>query len=165
MTAAAWLVLAPLAMRPQGGDDLTPEQAMRMLNEVRGLQGRAAELLAEAAKAPAEERQKEAVELLNRILRTAKEDAAASPRDRREPQRRPAAAGSAPRESGRPEPAARPSDGSKVFRFRGDRTGEWGHLPPRLRQDLLNGTRGLDVYPPEFAQLLREYFERLANDK
>lgn len=38
--------------------------------------------------------------------------------------------------------------------------GEWGHLPPNLRQRLLNG--GADRYLPEYDGLARRYFESLA---
>lgn len=37
---------------------------------------------------------------------------------------------------------------------------EWGHLPPRLREQLLNA--GSDEYLPQYDSLVRRYFESLA---
>ena len=34
-----------------------------------------------------------------------------------------------------------------------------------VREPILNGKRDLDDYPPEFQQLLKEYFEKLIGDK
>ena len=46
-----------------------------------------------------------------------------------------------------------------------DRTGNWGNLPPRLRQAMLSGKRSLDDFPPEYQQVLKEYMKKLADEK
>lgn len=51
------------------------------------------------------------------------------------------------------------------FRSRGDRTGQWGNLPPRIREAILHGTRDLDEYPPEYREALKEYMKKLAELK
>jgi ElaB/YqjD/DUF883 family membrane-anchored ribosome-binding protein len=68
-------------------------------------------------------------------------------------------------------PATSPYDpnrrGDPINRFRskGDRTGRWGDLPPRLREAMLTGKRDLDEYPPEFQQFLMEYFKALSGEE
>jgi hypothetical protein len=59
----------------------------------------------------------------------------------------------------------RQGDPINKFRSKGDRTARWGDLPSRLREPFLNGKRDLDDYPPEFQQLLKEYFEKMIGDK
>jgi hypothetical protein len=73
---------------------------------------------------------------------------------------------------GQPEnPATSPydpnrrSDPINKFRSKGDRTGRWGDLPPRLREAMLTGKRDLDEYPPEFQQFLKEYFKALSGEE
>jgi len=46
-----------------------------------------------------------------------------------------------------------------------DRTGNWGNLPPRLREAMLNGKRAIDDFPAEYQQILKEYMKKLAEDK
>jgi hypothetical protein len=69
---------------------------------------------------------------------------------------------------GNPAPAPydpnRNGDPVNKFRSRGDRTGRWGDLPPRLREAMLSGKRDLDDYPPEFQQVLKEYMKKLAEE-
>lgn len=68
-------------------------------------------------------------------------------------------------------PADKPYDPNRngepinKFRSRGDRTGRWGDLPPRLREAMLSGRRAIDDYPAEYQQLLNEYMKKLAEDK
>jgi len=64
-----------------------------------------------------------------------------------------------------PYDPGRNSDPINKFRSKGDRTGRWGDLPSRLREPFLNGKRQLDDYPPEFQQLLQEYFKELSGEK
>ncbi|HXX93812.1 MAG TPA: hypothetical protein VEN81_09270, partial [Planctomycetota bacterium] len=59
----------------------------------------------------------------------------------------------------------RQGDPINKFRSKADRTARWGDLPARLREPILNGKRDLDDYPPEFQQLLKEYFEKMIGDK
>jgi hypothetical protein len=39
----------------------------------------------------------------------------------------------------------------------------WGHLPPRLREQLINTP--LDRFLPEYEQLIEDYFRRLAEER
>jgi len=70
---------------------------------------------------------------------------------------------------GQPAPAPydpnRTGDAINKFRGNGDRTGNWGNLPPRLRQAMLTGKRSVDDFPAEFQQVLKEYMKRLADEK
>lgn len=73
-----------------------------------------------------------------------------------------------PQQPGNPATAPydpnRTGDPVNKFRSRGDRTGRWGDLPPRLREAMLSGKRDLDDYPPEFQQVLKEYMKKLAEE-
>jgi hypothetical protein len=64
-----------------------------------------------------------------------------------------------------PYDPGRNSDPINKFRSRGDRTGRWGDLPPRLREAMLSGKRDLDDYPAEYRELLKEYFKSLSGDE
>ena len=59
----------------------------------------------------------------------------------------------------------RQGDPINKLRSNADRTSRWGDLPARLREPFLNGKRDLDDFPPEFQQLLKEYFQRMLGDK
>ncbi|HEX7898443.1 MAG TPA: hypothetical protein VF950_11830 [Planctomycetota bacterium] len=63
-----------------------------------------------------------------------------------------------------PYDPGRNSDPINKFRSRGDRTGRWGDLPPRIREAMLSGKRDLDDFPAEYQQLLKEYFKSLSGD-
>ena len=52
-----------------------------------------------------------------------------------------------------------------TFRSKGDRTGRWGDLPPRVREAMQSGKRDLDEYPAEYREVLKEYMKRLAEEK
>ena len=76
-----------------------------------------------------------------------------------------------PQSSKNPQnPAAAPYDPNRnndpinKFRSHGDRSGRWGDLPPRLREAMLSGKRDLDDFPPEYQQLLKEYFKSLSGE-
>jgi hypothetical protein len=58
----------------------------------------------------------------------------------------------------------RNNDPINKFRSHGDRSGRWGDLPPRLREAMLSGKRDLDDFPPEYQQLLKEYFKSLSGE-
>ncbi len=67
-------------------------------------------------------------------------------------------------------PAQRPYDPNRTdppskFRSRGDRTGQWGDLPPRVRDAILDGFRDIDEYPPEYQEMIKEYMKRLVEDR
>lgn len=57
---------------------------------------------------------------------------------------------------------AEPTQAIRNFRFELIRDA-WGHLPPRLRDQLLGS--GSDRYLPEYDTLVRQYFESLAQPK
>jgi hypothetical protein len=46
-----------------------------------------------------------------------------------------------------------------------DRRGNWGNLPARLREAMLNNKRAIDDFPAEYQQLLKDYMKRLADEK
>ena len=68
-------------------------------------------------------------------------------------------------------PADKPYDPNRngepinKFRSKGDRTGRWGDLPPRVREAMLTGKRAIDDFPAEYQQLLKEYMKKLADEK
>ena len=63
-----------------------------------------------------------------------------------------------------PYDPGRNNDPINKFRSKGDRTGRWGDLPPRIREAMLSGKRDLDDFPAEYQQLLKEYFKSLSGD-
>jgi len=98
------------------------------------------------------------------------------------------AQGQGPPQPGQPQPGQQPKPGSQKpdqpsnpadkpydpnrngepinkFRSRGDRTGRWGDLPPRVREAMMSGKRAIDDFPAEYQQVLKEYMKKLAEDK
>ena len=67
--------------------------------------------------------------------------------------------GKADESSDRVPGSQKPNDVVRDFRFEIVRDA-WGHLPPRLRDQILNA--GSDRYLPEYDSLVRRYFESLA---
>jgi len=78
--------------------------------------------------------------------------------DGQQPQNQPSNPATAPYDPNRQ------GDPINKFRSRGDRTGRWGDLPPRLREAMLSGKRDLDQFPPEYQQLLKEYFKVISGE-
>ena len=64
-----------------------------------------------------------------------------------------------------PYDPGRNTDPINKFRSKGDRTGRWGDQPPRLREAMLTEKRDLDAFPPEYQQILQEYFKTLSGDR
>ena len=68
-------------------------------------------------------------------------------------------------------PADKPYDPNRTgdpinkFRSKGDRSGRWGDLPARVREAMLSSTRALDDFPPEYQQILKEYFRAMTGDE
>ena len=78
--------------------------------------------------------------------------------DGQQPQNQPSNPATAPYDPNRQ------GDPINKFRSRGDRTGRWGDLPPRMREAMLSGRRDLDQFPPEYQQLLKEYFKVISGE-
>jgi len=55
---------------------------------------------------------------------------------------------------------------SPVSKFRSiaDREGEWGDLPPKEREAILHERRAIDRFPPEFQEMLKEYWKQLMKE-
>jgi hypothetical protein len=53
------------------------------------------------------------------------------------------------------------TDPPSKFRSNADRTGQWGNLPPRMREQMMHGKRDIDDYPAELQQVLSEYMKRI----
>lgn len=53
------------------------------------------------------------------------------------------------------------TDPPSKFRSEADRTGHWGDLPARLREEILHGKRDIDQYPPEFQEMIKEYMREI----
>jgi len=116
-----------------------------------------------------EGKQKDAVERIAEVIRRVKQGGGGScnkPGEEGKPkpgQPKPV------QQPGQPAPAPydpnRTGDAINKFRGNGDRTGNWGNLPPRLRQAMLAGKRSIDDFPAEFQQVLKEYMKRLADEK
>ena len=116
-----------------------------------------------------EGKQKGAMEKIEEILRKARsgqgqpQPGQPQPQQGRQPQpmkpqRQPSSPAPEPYDPDRRDPA-------NVFRSKGDRSGRWGDLPPRIREAMFSGKRDLDDFPPEYQQLLKEYFQGLLNEK
>lgn len=136
-----------------------------------GIQGQVLEKIRKLLQG-AERHQDGTVQKLKEILRKARSVPGGSSRGQpRQPQSSPP-----PQQTDRPQtrpgaPASRPYDPNRTgdpinkFRSRGDRSGRWGDLPPRLREAIFSGRRDLDEYPPEFQEALKEYMKRLAEEE
>ena len=116
-------------------------------------------------------KQKGAMDKIDEILRKAKSgQGQGKPGDPQQGQK-PQSQGQKPQASKQPSsPANAPydpnrNDPANIFRSKGDRSGRWGDLPPRIREAMFNGKRDLDDFPPEYQQLLKEYFQGLLNEK
>ncbi len=117
-----------------------------------------------------EKSQDEAVEKMKEIIRHARAMASQSSQQRSKKQQE-----GHQQQSSRPQqpggPAQSPYDPNRTndpinkFRSRGDRTGRWGDLPPRLREAMFSSRRDLDAYPPEFQEVIKEYMKRLAEEE
>jgi len=113
-----------------------------------------------------EKSQGDAVEKLADVIRRARAEQGQvrRPGGEGKPEERPdrRAQRPAPNDSARlPYDPNRKDDPANTFRFKGDRTGRWGDLPPRLREAMLLGKRDLDDFPLEFQEPLKEYFKAM----
>jgi uncharacterized protein YoaH (UPF0181 family) len=117
--------------------------------------------------------QKNAIDKIDEIIKKAKSCQGGSCNKPGDPQQ-----GQKPQQQGQKSQAAKqPSspaqspydpnrnDPANIFRSKGDRSGRWGDLPPRIREAMFNGKRDLDDFPPEYQQLLKEYFQGLLGEK
>ncbi|HZE96823.1 MAG TPA: hypothetical protein VE981_07340 [Planctomycetota bacterium] len=117
-----------------------------------------------------EGKQKESVDKIEEVIRRAKKCGGGSCNKPGEQQ--------GPPKPGQPKPAQQPGspapapydpgrNSEPINKFRGnaDRTGNWGNLPPRIREAMLNHKRSLDDFPAEYQQVLKEYMKRLADEK
>ncbi len=183
-------------------DQLTPEQAMEMLNDIHGLMEKSAELLNDSSRGKAletekeilerlekefkddpaalqkqitekvkklmqrsEKKQKDAIEKLNEIIKKAKTSDSQSQQKQQKQQQQQS---QSQKQSGGPAQAPydpQRNDPASKFRSKADRTGQWGDLPPKLREAMMTGKRDIDEYPEEFQQILREYMKKLADSK
>jgi hypothetical protein len=118
--------------------------------------------------------QKDAVDKMGEIIRRVKQgqgqgQGKPQPGQQQKQQQQQQQQGKRPQQPSNPATSpydpGRNSDPINKFRSTADRTGRWGDLPARLREPILNGKRDLDDYPPEFQQLLKEYFKELSGEK
>ncbi len=115
-----------------------------------------------------EKNQDETIRKINEIIRKAKAVSGSSSRPQQQQQQRQQQQANRPQQPG--APAQRPYDPNRAgdpinkFRSRGDRTGRWGDLPPRLREAMFSSRRDLDEYPAEFQEAIKEYMKRLAEE-
>jgi hypothetical protein len=107
--------------------------------------------------------QKDAIERMAEVIRKVKAQGGGSGPDGSQPK-----LGQKPVQNpGSPAPAPydpnRTGDAINRFRSRGD-MGRWGDLPARLREAILSGKRSIDDFPPEFQQVLKEYFKAMTGE-
>lgn len=107
----------------------------------------------------AEKKQKDVIDRLAELIKKARE-ARSNPPKERQP-------GDETREPRGPDDGAKKPYGvnrtaqpGDIFRSKGA-DGGWGGLPPKDRPAALQSWRALDEYPPEFQQVLKEYYEEL----
>lgn len=58
----------------------------------------------------------------------------------------------------------RQNDPMNRFRSQGDRSGNWGNLPSRVRESILSSHREIDDFPAEMQQILKEFFKEISGD-
>jgi hypothetical protein len=201
---------------PAEEQEMTPEEAMKLLKEAQTLMGRSAELLQDSSRGKALETDRELLEkiekllgeedneektptsmqgkvlkLIRNLLRKSEKKQQNSLEKIKEVIRRAKACQSGKckpceerqkkqgkkkgqKQANRPQnpgsPAQKPYDPNRTdppskFRSRGDRTGRWGDLPPRVRDAILDAARDIDEYPPEYQEMIKEYMKRLVEDR
>ena len=155
--------------RRDEGDDMTPQQAMELLREAQDLMTTVEELLndmktVEKMMDKTLEKQKSIIDKLAEIIKKARMQMSDSQKPK------PGQPGSQARPNNPGSPATKPYDPGRTsppskFRSKGDKTGAWGKLPPRLRDAMLHGRRSIDEYPAEFREVLKEYMKKLAESE
>lgn len=117
--------------------------------------------------------QGKAIDKINEILKRAPrcEGESRQPQDKqdkkqpkRKPKRKPGKSGST-RQPGSParqpyDPAA--TDPPNPFKALKMKVLRWGELPPKIREIIEQGMRGIDKFPPEYQEILKKYYEKLA---
>ena len=57
------------------------------------------------------------------------------------------------------------NDPANPFKSLADKAGKWGELPPKVREQILQGEREIEKFPAEYQEMLKEYFKRLAEER
>ncbi len=140
-------------------DELTPAQALELLEDARRKMGGAEELLNEGGNLPeAEKREKDAADKLGELIKKARATGAGNQQENRKHENR------TPGKSDRSNDGARQKDDPKrveepsKFKSTGD-SKAWGNLPPAVQEALLDASR--EDVPPEFKELWKRYYESL----
>lgn len=108
--------------------------------------------------------QKKVIDQLTELVRRAKEQRAAA--GSKPPSCPPGGEGSKVRPpQGTPSKESEKSGSpSSKFRSTADREGTWGSLPEKERVAILHQRSLIDEYPPEYQEILKEYYKALAED-
>jgi hypothetical protein len=141
---------------------LAQQDPMRTLQEALRLMQRSEEDLDGRRLPPSQEKQRDVIARLERLIREARE--AERTADRRDdgPDRREARRPDDGRRA--PVPTPPPVAGSK-FVARESRDGWNANLPPGMRESILHAIAHIDEYPEEYRAVLREWSRRLADPK
>lgn len=208
-------IFALSAFAQEEDRELTPEEIIKLMDEISKLMGEAEEALHYSSLEEAEQASKEiikrilelirikdkkqqkelmkdifkrvrkllekswraqgkAIDKINEILRRApqcegdtqqqRKDKDERKKPKRKPKRKPGKSGST-RQPGSParqpyDPAA--TDPPNPFKALKMKALRWGELPPKIREIIEQGIRGIDKFPPEYQEILKKYYEKLA---
>jgi len=141
---------------------LAQQDPMQTLQEALRLMHRSEEDLNGRRLPPSQEKQRDVIARLERLIREAR--AAERTSDRRDDGRDPGDARR--RDEGRraPVPTPPPVAGSK-FAASASRDGWNANLPPAMRESILHALAHIDEYPEEYRAVLREWSRRLADPR
>lgn len=142
-------------------DELTPAQALELLEDAERDMDFAERLLQEESVEKAEKREKGAVDKLGEVIRKARSSAGRSspPPPRRELEAKPSG------QKGRSEDSAKRTydpnraDAPSKFKSAAVGSGTWGQLPPAARAAMLSASK--EEVPPEFQEIWKKYYENL----
>ena len=117
-----------------------------------------------------EKKQKNSLDKIKEIIRRVKTQQQQQQKQQQQQQQQKPEQKQANRPKDPGNPAQKPYDPNRTdppskFRSRGDRTGQWGDLPPRVRDAILDSSRDIDEYPPEYQEMIKEYMKRLVEDR
>ena len=133
-------------------DEITPARAVELLREAHRAMESAERLLDDKNVPEAENRERDAVDRLSQVLKSAKasRDAASARKDDRKNAAEPAGS------RGR-----RPEERGSKFGAPASTSAAWGRLPPEIRRAML--AAAAEDVPPQYREYWKRYFESLEN--
>jgi len=147
---------------PDGQPPKSSDGGGKALDKMKLAQEKIERLLGDADK-----KQKDTIELINLLIRQARQVEQQSQQQRQQqqqqrPQQQPQQSQpNATRPADRPYTPPPSREGVAPPRT-ADRADRWGDLPPHLRDETNQGMRQVEEFPAEYRELLQEYYKRLS---